>query len=218
MSIILASLVLFVSCEQYELNESIARIDYSLFEEFKNTNIDLSHLINTSKLNYDLSLTIEQELNEMFDVSLDLPQEFHELNYKAGNILLEESKSRGWINNEKHELILEFYNDLQLNGSNNAISNYETKITNMDLNEDEFNKETLFLNAIKSLEYLGTFDTGYSKYTNGPCWWAIIVFAAAFVSLASCVTGFACGIAGIGYISAGQYLVESCGSSNNQEE
>ncbi len=57
LSIILASLVLFVSFEQYELNESIARIDYSLFEEFKNTNIDLSHLINTSKSNYDLSLS-----------------------------------------------------------------------------------------------------------------------------------------------------------------
>ncbi len=88
----------------------------------------------------------------------------------------------------------------------------------MDLDEHDFNRETLFLNVMKSLENLGTFDTGYSRYTNGPCWWAIIVFVAVFVSLASCVTVIACGLAIIGYLSFGEYLVDSCGSSNNQEE
>ncbi|CAI8362250.1 MAG: Uncharacterised protein [Flavobacterium sp. SCGC AAA160-P02] len=213
LSIILASLVLFVSCEQHRLiNDPPYKIDYSAFEEFKNTNIDLSHLINRSESSYDLSLAIEQEMNEMFNTSLNLPREFHELNH-SGTILLEESRSRGWINDEKYELISEFYDDLSLNGSSTAISNYETKVINMNLTEEELNKETFFLNAMKSLEHLGTFDTSSSEYGDmeASCWWAIIVLIAAYVSLALCVTGLLCALAAIGYLSAGQYFVQECG-------
>lgn len=158
-------------------------------------------------------------MNEFFNTSLDLPVEFHNLNNQAGNILLAESKARGWITDKRENLIHEFYDDLQFDGSTAAISNYKIKIINLDLDKDELAEETLFLNTMKSLEYQGVFDSNSVKSTTGgSCWWAIIVFAAATVSLAACVTDLFCGLAAIGYLSAAQYLAAECRINDDQNQ
>lgn len=43
------------------------------------------------------------------------------------------------------------------------------------------------------------------------CFWAVIVFIGATVSLVICVTIIACGLAAMGYVSAGANLVDQCG-------
>lgn len=174
LSILMASLILFVSCEQYELNLSEKSIDYSLFEEFKNTEIDLSFLPKGNVSNYDLSLAIEQEINKLFNISLDLPEEWHQSIGLPSEQFLQKSKEYGWIDAKEEQFILEFSNEIKANGSSAAISTYETKILNMNLSQEEFDKKTFFLNAMKSFEYLGFFD---KNLKSNPCWDAILMMA-----------------------------------------
>ncbi len=186
LSILMASLILFVSCEQYELNLSEKAIDYSLFEEFKNTKLDLSFLPKGNVSNYESSVALEQEINKLFNISLNLPEEWHQSIGLPAEAFLQKGKQYGWIDAKEEQFILEFYNEIEANGSSAAISTYETKILNMNLSQEEFDKKTFLLNATKSFEYLGVFD---NNLKSNSCLNAIIMMAVLMEIYSFCLTG-----------------------------
>ena len=208
LSILMASLILFVSCEQYELHLTEKVIDYSLFEEFKKTKIDLSFLSKEKILTYESSLALEQEINAKFGVSLNFPEEWHQSVGLPTEKFLEKSKKYGWIDTQDEEFILEFSDEIQNKGSSVAISNYERNILNMNLTEEELEKKTFFLNVVKSFEYLGVFDNSLKSFN---CILAIISITISYINLIFCLSFFTCLLASISYLISAYNLVYNCG-------
>jgi hypothetical protein len=213
LSIVMSALILFVSCEQYDLNSTQAKIDYSAYNQLKSMKIDFAIPLNESKsTNAEISMLIEETVNNEFNTDLNLPEDFHSFHSYDGDQMLNEAKQKGWISQKRENFLRAFFEDLKTVGVELAISNHEQRILDANLNEDEFARETLFLNTIKYLDDEGTFNSNRSigSLENQSCWWAVIVFISATIGLVICVTVLACAIASIGYVNAGNNLVNEC--------
>lgn len=148
-------------------------------------------------------------MNSKFDADLTLPEEFHSSMNLVNTATDLENLSIQYLTEERLIQIEKLHQDINTFGFDRAINNYESLILESSITQEEFNEQNLFLNSIKVL-----YDVNYSSNLTSArmsCFWASVVFAAAFVSLASCATGLACSLATIGYISAGANLAEACG-------
>ena len=219
LSMVIATVFLFVSCEQYDIIErvQINNFDYSFFknnkdnpvfeEIFKELSLNLEKC-NKSKSQIEKNRKILETINSKLDSKLNLPNSFLELTELKPEEIFDKSLKNNWMTIKDVDLTKSFLIDFKSKGIDLAISNYERKVLKMNLNEVEFNKKNAFINTIMFMKYMQpqTFYKGFSinkelltKTTVDEegllaCILASIVLVASVIGLAGCATVIACGL------------------------
>lgn len=229
LSMVMATVILFVSCEQYDAPEvgSINKFEYSVFNEFKSNSVYLE-LINEMKqenLNNKSNLisvlqsnqNILYKVNSRLGTDIELPDSVLGIENASAEKVFEMSLSNRWITENNLRLIKEFNNDMKLIGFDKAIVNYEEKTLLLNLNKDEFVFNNNFVNMIKGLNYVNpdVFKSEMlSKSLKKSTWWncaaSIVALTAATLSLGSCLTIVVCGIALICVYAASRSAGANC--------
>lgn len=220
LSMVMATIFLFVSCEQYDLAEPdvINKFDYSFFKKNKDNPIfeeifkELSlnqNQIEKSKNTIERSRKVLSILNSKLDSKLNLPNSFLELTELNPKEILDKSLKNNWMTSIDVNLIKSFLLDFKNKGIDLAISNYESKVLKMNLNEIEFNKKNVFINTVMFMKYKQP-QAFYKDFNNDKevlskayeedegllaCIFASIVLVGAVIGLGSCVTVILCGLA-----------------------
>jgi len=211
LSLFMAVAVLFVSCEQYDqqIQKVENKFDYTFYEQNKNNpvfneiNIEINESISklqkqtVTERNKGILNIVNSKTGDLLNPNLYL--ELIELNPQE---MLAKSLENKLINKDEFNLTNSFLLDLKKKGVDFAISNYEKKVLNMDLNKEEFSKKNMFINTImftnfknpslfeenNSSEYLGKSQGFWS------CLAATVVLIAATVGLSGCATVVLCGL------------------------
>ncbi len=208
LALFLGSLILFTSCNpnQLELATVKNKVDYSAFEKIKNETKTIDRIIKKVKSQVEtnkasvleVQSALLNEINAEFKTNLVLPPEVlaistNELNSQQ---ILEMALNYNWINKNDFELINSFSKDLQTEGFDKAISNYEQIVETTSLSVEELTERNLFLNGVKALEHENP-ELFEFKTNRGPwgCILASIALVGAIAGTSSCATIVACGVA-----------------------
>jgi hypothetical protein len=213
LAILLSVLILFSSCGQYgneienkQSFDNTQSFNYESFNKFKSQ----EYKININSLKSKKSTSLEKNRNILNQVNTELgtdlifPDKALELVDYDKDEIFQISLKEGWMSQQDVDLTNDFISDIRSNGIDKAISNYEKTILNLSLSNEEFARQNIFLNLIKSINFtnpnlfkMGLQDKSLqAKYTTWyKCGAASIALAAATASMASCVTIAACGLA-----------------------
>ena len=207
LAMFLASLMLFVSCTQYDsIVTKEQNFNYKAFDEFKSKGfqIDLSSIKNSSVSLVEKQKAILNQVNAELGTDLTFPDKAIELiNYDAEEIY-EVSLKEGWMTQQDVDLTNEFLLNIRTDGIDIAISKYEKTILKLSLSDEKFAEKNIFLNIMKSINYENPnfFKADLlnkSIQAKSEVWYkcaaAVVALTAATLSLASCVTIAACGLA-----------------------
>mgnify|MGYP001268927541 CR=1 FL=1 len=108
--------------------------------------------------------------------------------------------------------------DIKSIGFNKALVNYENTILELSLTHEEFAKKNIFVNALKSMNYLfsNLFKTNLLNKSTEDGWIkcaaSIVAFTVAFANLSSCATIILCGLTSILFYAASNALIQNCGT------
>ncbi|WP_075350430.1 hypothetical protein [Algoriphagus marinus] len=205
--------------ERHEFN-------YSTFEFFKKNLSIVEDLQMPKGLNPNEKVIFSKnfliEINNRLGTDVKFTDSAFELINKDRELIFETSLKQGWIDLQEVELNNMFYEDLQSLGFDLAIKNYESKVLNLNLTQEEFLKKNRFINLIKALEFSNPklFVSGKNEFLNlnsriscdsgWRCAGAIIALTAATASLSSCATVLACGGAILLHIIAIDSAAAAC--------
>ena len=229
LSIFLASLMLFISCEQYETGNKLEEnsFDYSQFNSFKTTNIDLDLKLikksGDSKANK--MKAVINAVNKKMNTNIDLPSNALEMINDDAEMIFEKSLSNNWMNESEIKLTQTLISDIKLKGFEKAISNYEKKVLDLNLSASEFSKYNNIVNILRSQNYenpslynlksenSGLLNKGLAS--NDWCDWckcaaATVALTVATAGLTSCVTVAACGLAIVLVYAASNGFAAAC--------
>lgn len=112
--------------------------------------------------------------------------------------ILNLSLREGWINQTDIDLNNAFLADLTNNNFDIALSNFENNVLELNLSNQEFEKQNLFVNIVKSFNDIDSklFKTqtsnNYQARGGWACAGAIFALAATTAGLSSCATIVAC--------------------------
>ena len=225
-SLFMSSLILFVSCEQFETieNNKVQSFDYGVFNSYKsNPNIE-SILKRTAEIPNGKSSTIEVNrrivdlVNEEMGTNIVLPDEVLAMSLEMdADEIYDTSLANGWLNESDILVFEEFSNDLQSSNLKTATLNYESKILSLNLIEEEFEKHNLFINIIKTLDYENPtlFNIGLDNQERSlwRCVLAVVALGASLTSIVGCITIIACAVAGELVVNAGYAVADQCSAS-----
>jgi len=111
-AIFLASLVLFVSCEQYDdLNADDAKFDYSLFNTYKGNLLDINLLnfLRTEDLSrLELNQAILNEVNLQLDTELDYNTNFKSLEITSAQEVMDWGVQHNLLDSKDAEILNNF--------------------------------------------------------------------------------------------------------------
>ncbi len=220
-SMLLAVLVLYTSCNQYDpVLEAKHAFDNAVFNTFKNSkhfdNVinNLKELKTQSRQGTVLEKNKEilSAVNTELGTSLILPDKFLMLSLEMdADQIYDTALNEGWINQEDINLTKNFANDIQVNGFDIAIKNYENKILSLNLSDEEFAKKNAFVNIMKSIDYE---NSDFFQSLDARSWWrcalALIAFVATFIGLVSCVAIFPCLLAFTLFVNASLAVADHC--------
>jgi hypothetical protein len=226
LSMVMAVVVLFVSCEQDVVTEveTINKFDYSAFNQFKKSNvfdvvitkIEKGELQKTSNSAFERNKNVLDLVNLELGTSLVLPEKLLTLSVEmtAGDIYAT-SLNNGWLSESDVELAKGLSGDIQLKGVEIAVKHYENKILSMNLSNEEFLKHNLIVNTVKSLnyEYPNLFkEVSFNNKTKS--WWrcglAALALTVAIGNMSTCATIVACGVATLLLVNAGYAVADQC--------
>jgi hypothetical protein len=226
LSIVIATLVLYASCNQYDSNVKPEQtFDYRAYNQFKNSNhfgnilYKLSGIKNQSRQESTLEMNkqILATVNVEVSTNLSFPDELLSLSL-ADDVeqIYSTALNSNWMNAEEVNRAKNFANDIQMNGFDVAIENYENKIVSLNLSDEEFARENVFVNIIRTLNnqypnLLKEFNSSQEFRGGWRCALACIGLVAATASLAGCATGAACALAVTLVAAAGLAVYEHCG-------
>ena len=238
LSIIMASIFLFVSCNQYDTLEVevVNKFDYSAFNTFKENlnsvnNYTLENIITKINKNRDLTNGNVQLNKEILNVvnnevgsNLSFNDEFLKLSIEYDyKVILNSSLDNEWISNKNYKFTVSFIEDLKKIGIEKAIKNYENTVLDSNLSQKEFVTNNNFINVIKSLNYsnpnLFKVDSNLNARAGGwRCALASVALVAATLSLAACATGVACALAITLVTAAALAVYDLCGVRDAMEK
>lgn len=217
LSIILASLVLFVSCSQYEIRNRA--FDYAVFETYKNSPVfDKIYervKADSFKLRADSDLELKKEIlnivNSEVGTELNFSDEIFELLDYNSEEVLGIAHNKGWISENDKTLINTFIFDYENNGFNIAIENFEDNVLDINLSEEEFLQKQSFANIVKLINSeINLNDRSSFSVNDWDCFFAIIAWLICIVGLFACATIVLCTIALAGYGIAVRNLYIHC--------
>ncbi|OUS00075.1 hypothetical protein A9Q86_11585 [Flavobacteriales bacterium 33_180_T64] len=223
LAILFSYLILFVSCSQYdsvEINEQ--NFDYTAFNEFKSQGyiIDINLIKNNKVSLIEKKKAILNQINTELNTDLSFPDKAFELANSDVEEIFEISMKEGWMTQQDVDLTNEFILNIKNDGIDIAISKYEATILELSLSSAKFEEKNIFLNIMKSLNYANPdlFKTellNESLVANKEPWYkcaaAGVALVAATLSLASCVTVAACGLALVLVYAASNSVAAMCG-------
>jgi len=217
LSMFLASIVLFVSCEQANLNnDAESEFDYSVYNEFISGNSYSKANSFLSKSGNSNTIADAQKLlddiNLEYGTNIVFPNEFLGLTDYSPQHIETTALSKGWLNQNDIYLIDEFESDLKKSDFDTAIQNYENNVINLGLSGNELEEKNLAANAFKAFNnyHPELFDnTTYSKGGWG-CFRAAAALTLSSVALASCATVLACGLAVTAWILSYSAYTDNC--------
>lgn len=222
LSIFMASLILFVSCEQYDVpsEQGINKFDYTAYNEFRGSSafdnilktMEEKGLNRSSDSNLELNRKILEIVNTEIGTNLDLPEATLQLTDYESDQRINEAIKSGLISKTDANLINAFLDDLQSEGFEQSIENYEQKVLTLSLDSEQFAAKNNFVNIMKSLNYQN--PSLFSTSTSAKSWWRCALSATALVgaiaSTSSCVTVVACGFALVAVAAASLSVADNC--------
>lgn len=209
LSILLSLLGLFVSCDQNdsELKDIVQNFDYENFETYKNSNHFDSITAKISASNkkgatsiLETNKLILSSVNDELDSNVFLPDSSLSLSVDMeADDIYTVANTNGWLDNSNIELARNFSKDSETVGFDMAVINYQNKVLSLNLSNEEFVKNNLFINIVKSLNYenpgLFKLKTNIQSRGGFRCALATVALAATTAGLLSCVTVVACSLA-----------------------
>ena len=228
LSMFLAFLVLFVSCNQDETTDLMTEqsFNYSAFNEFKNApsfgniikNLQKDSVKNkTGNTVLDTNKAILTYVNSELGTKLQLPDLALQLNDYTSDQILNIALENNWMTKKDVALTNSFITDIETFDLEKAIKNYEQATINMSLTTEEFAKKNTFINMIKSIDNLqpNLFKSSFlNKSSLAKNWFhcaaASVALAAAIAGTTSCVTVIACGVAMICLYAASRSFASNC--------
>ncbi len=218
LALLLAGLVLFFSCEQYELNKPRS-FNYALYKAFKERNIELIN-IDFKNSDNDKSLQFGQgllaTLNNEYGSNLAIPD--HILTALFTKTDIKDIKSfvvnEGLLSNQDVEDLRSFADKTETDNFQIAIDEFEQDIISRNLSDVEFEKFNKIASSLKitNEENSEIFDNNQFQ-ARGPwsCLLAYLIWVAALIGfVAGCATVFLCAIALIGLASASYNVITEC--------
>lgn len=215
LSIFLASLVLFVSCSQYD-NENIQKFDDASLNIAK-SQLDNFTLTAKKSSDADMNHQIMNYFENQNNVNLEFSNTLYELNEKTTDKKIEIALQSGILNQEDLTLIQNLENNLKNDNFSSVISNFEENVLSLNLSNEKFEVYNTFVNALK---LTNTIDSSLfrsndyaAKSFDFDCVLATVAFAAAAVGLATLEVGtggLATAAVVVGYIAASAAWVKAC--------
>lgn len=223
-AIILAFLVLFVSCEQYDQNFETGNssFDYSLFETYKgkmlsiNFNNKLYKQETTSELTrLELNNLILNDVNSQLNTNLDYANNFKSLDISSTENIINWSLDNNVIDEIDAEILNSFTESFSNNGLEVALTDLETRVLQSNnLSSFKVEKYEQLANTARLMENQ---DPGLFSQGDG-CIGAIIGLIFAVVALIlACptvpmggVTAPACYFAAVNFIRASVTVGNEC--------
>ena len=221
-ALFLATLMLFISCEQHT-SEVSQSFDNDIFNTHKNSN-HLNKVLNkmnsTGKKSSKTSVLqtnklILSSVNDELGTNVSLPDTALSMSVDMeADYIYTTALHNGWLNAKDVELAKEFSSDVESNGFDFAIKNYKDKVLALNLSNDEFAKNNVFLNTVKTLDYEnpGLFSANSNTLSRGwyRCALASVALAATTAGLVSCVTIAACALAVLLQVNAVYAFNDHC--------
>ena len=221
LSVLMAIVFLFVSCEQYDTvnSETVQSFDYSVFNKIKDTDT-LDNIINEiTNLDFNqtanLNFTILETVNNQTNTNITLPNEVLSLSPNMDyNEILNLGLEKKWMTQKDVNMTKSFIDDIQSKGFDFAIENYENNIVESSLSSEEFAKANAFANAVKVLNFKNpnafkSLDSTTSQ-RGWRCGLSAVALTVATLGLASCVTIVACTLALACFVAAGLAVNDHC--------
>lgn len=219
-SIIMSFLTLFISCEQGTIiNEPINQFDYNIFNSYSvnKSNFTLPSF-DKAESSIEKGRILLDHINNHYNTDLYYSDEVLMLIDFDHDEILNRAQENNWMSADDVGVTKKFMDDLQNVGFDQAITNYEERILNLNLTPSEFQKHNSFVNYIKIIDASNPELFPSELNVNNRSWWrcglAIIAFTAATVGLTSCATIAACALAIALHYNASLTLVEQCGRDN----
>lgn len=202
-AIFLASLVLFVSCEQYDTNLDInsSKFDYSLFNTYKGSmlNINLNNVTNRQNSNseitrLELNEALLNEINLQLGTNLDYSLDFKSIEIISVESIVNWSLQNNILDNKDVEILNDFSESLLSNDVENALSDLESKVfQSTELNNFKIEKYEELANTTKLI--IDDDPNFFNRQES--CIGAVIGLIFAFIALV-----LACGTVPLGGVTA----------------
>ncbi len=159
LSVILASLVLFVSCSQYDTIEeqpaqSKHTFNYELYNDIISKNKTRFDVVKKSNLtDIENDKLILKAINDEFNTDLVVPDDYFRLKNRTAEEIFDISLAKGWATNDEITIIKKFADDVESSDFKNAISNMENNILTLNPSKKEFAKYNLLVNSLKVIKH-----------------------------------------------------------------
>ena len=130
------------------------------------------------------------------------------------NEILNLGLQKKWMTQKQVDLTKSFINDIESDGFDLAIKNYENNVINSSLSSEEFEKANAFGNTVKVLNFKNsnTFEaTNSTTSARGwRCGLSAVALTVATIGLAGCATVVACTVFIACFVAAALSVAENC--------
>jgi len=221
-TLFLVSLILLVSCNQYD-TDNPQRFDDTDLKLVKNQ-LENFTLISNKISDIDMNHQIMNYLQNQNNVNIEFSNVLYELNDKTTDEKIEITLQTGVLSQEGLALILNLENSFENDNFDIVVSNFEENILSLNLSNEKFESYNNFVMALKLTNSLDPtlFQSNDDTARGGiDCVIATVAFVIAVAALATIEVG-SFGTATIlvvaGYIAASAAWVRACKPTKNQDE
>lgn len=227
LSLFLSGLILFVSCEQNDLNNEQNNREISLhpFETLKGQLMDVNKLnLNNSRTEFNSRLEqnnyILSEVNSYYGTNIDFDDSLKSLNTEED--VYDWIKSNTTFNQKDVDRLKNFSTNLISLGFDEAVDILENEISDENIDSFKFEKYQSIVNGVALIEYQnpGYFTSENSKgLASRSCAWALFKLGLASASLVGACSppamgasvGWTCYVAATAFIAASASVGMECG-------
>ncbi|MEZ7945968.1 MAG: hypothetical protein QMC07_09370 [Flavobacteriaceae bacterium] len=229
LSLFLSALILFVSCEQNDLNneQNNREINLHSFETLKGQLMDINKLnVNNSKTEFNSRLDqnnhLLSEVNSYYGTEIDFDDNLKSINTEEE--IINWLKINTPFDENDIDNLKNFSSNLTSLGLEESVSTLENEISNEDMDLYKFEKYQSIVNGIALIEYQypGYFTSENSQgLASRSCGWALFKLGLASAALvagcsppaAGASVGASCYIAATSFIAASASVGMECGDN-----
>lgn len=227
LSLFLSGLILFVSCEQNDLNneQNNRKISLHPFETLKGQLMDVNKLnLNNSRTEFNSRLEqnnyILSEVNSYYGTNIDFDDSLKSLNTEED--VYDWIKSNTTFNQKDVDRLKNFSTNLISLGFDEAVDILENEISDENIDSFKFEKYQSIVNGVALIEYQnpGYFTSENSQgLASRSCAWALFKLGLASASLVGACSppamgasvGWTCYVAATAFIAASASVGMECG-------
>lgn len=212
-------LILIVSCTQYDINNVSRSFDYSIYDDYKNDSSKIKLNNNFGDLLYrtsigDQNYAILQDINKEYETNIVLPDDFLDLHLDMSSQEIQNKCLQlGYVTQQDLTLVNAFYENLENDGFNSAIDDFEDDVIALNLSNQEFERYNVFANSLKILNNEINFDEYVSRGWLA-CLTSVVSLGIAAFNLWTCLTPTRCILSFVAYVIAALNVAINCNVDN----